>query len=168
MTKKASSPKAGKSTSRKIGKSPSRKPQRKDAESPAYTVFISHSSKELWVARQISKEIEAIGAKTWLDKKDLRGGDEIRRTVKHGIRSCQEALVLLSAHSVISQWVIYEVGVADGQGKRVTLILNSIAYHSLAPMQGVKAIDLNDFDDFLLELAKRIKVRLNKSRKAVS
>jgi hypothetical protein len=51
--------------------------------------------------------------------------------------------------------VIFEVGVAYAYGKRITLILNNIAPDSLAPMQGVKAIDLNDFDDFLLELTER-------------
>ena len=86
--------------------------RRKVAEPSAYTVFISHSSKELWIAGQIAKEIELLGAKSWLDKKDLRGGDEIRRTVKRGIRSSQEAVILLSAQSITSQWVIFEVGVA--------------------------------------------------------
>lgn len=127
-----------------------------DGAPAAYTVFISHSSKESWIAQQISKEIEALGAKTWLDLKDLRGGDDIRRSVKRGIRASQEAIVLLSAHSVTSQWVIYEVGIADGQGKRITPILNNIAHDEVAPLQGIKAIDLNDFDNFLLELAGRI------------
>lgn len=149
-------PKARKSDLRKPKRAAAQKAtRRKVAEPSAYTVFISHSSKELWIAEQIAKEIELLGAKSWLDKKDLRGGDEIRRTVKRGIRSSQEAVILLSAQSITSQWVIFEVGVAYAYGKRITLILNNIAPNSLAPMQGVKAIDLNDFDDFLLELTER-------------
>jgi hypothetical protein len=136
------------------------------AKAAVYTVFISHSSKENWIAQQISKEIKALGAETWLDMKDLRGGDEIRRSIKDGIRESQEAVVLLSAHSVTSQWVIYEVGIADGQGKRITPILNNIAHDEVAPLQGIKAIDLNDFGNFLIELAGRIKKRLGKTRKA--
>jgi hypothetical protein len=142
-----------------------RRAERKVAAKPAvYTVFISHSSKENWIVQQISKEIKALGAETWLDMKDLRGGDEIRRSIKRGIRASQEAVVLLSAYSVTSQWVIYEVGIADGQRKRITPILNNIAHD--APLQGIKAIDLNDFDNFLKELAGRIKKRLGKTRKA--
>ncbi len=138
-------------------KSVKRQAARKTPAAPAaYTVFISHSSKESWIAQQISKEIESHGAKTWLDLKDLRGGDDIRRSVKRGIRASQEAIVLLSAHSVTSQWVIYEVGIADGQGKRITPILNNIAPDEVAPLQGIKAINLNDFANFLLELTKRI------------
>src|SRR5947209_673210 len=137
------------------------------AQPAAYTVFISHSSKESWIAKQIAKEIEALGAKTWLDLKDLRGGDEIRRSIKRGIRASQEAVVLLSSHSITSQWVSYEVGIADDQGKRITPILNNLApEETLAPLQGIKAIDLNDFDDFLVELTGRIKKHLGKTRKA--
>ena len=169
MAKRPTSRKAGKpDTRQKIKKRATRKAKQKSAEPSAYTVFISHSSKERWIARQISKEIETLGAKTWLDLKDLHGGDEIRRSIRRGIRASQEAIVLLSANSITSQWVIYEAGIAYSQGKRITPILNNLAPdETIAPLQGIKALDLNDFDDFLVELAGRIKKRLGKTRKAV-
>src|SRR5438105_1232218 len=138
--------------------------QKSRAEPATYTVFISHSSKESWIAKQIAKEIEALGAKTWLDRKDLRGGDEIRRSVKRGIKASQEAIVLLSAESITSLRVIYEAGMAHGQGKRITPILNNIAPDKVPPLQDIKAIDLNDFDDFLLELTERIGRRRSSKR----
>jgi hypothetical protein len=166
MAKRAASRTPDKpATKQKANKSVARKA--KLAEPSAYTVFISHSSKERWIAGQIPKEIEALGAKTWLDIKDLRGGDEIKRSIKRGIRASQEAVVLLSANSISSEWVGYEVGVADNQGKRITPILNNLAPDvASGPLQGIKGLDLNDFDDFLVELAGRIKERLNKFRKA--
>jgi hypothetical protein len=137
-----------------------RKADPSDAIEPGvYTVFISHSSKEKWIARQIAREIEALGAATWLDIKDLRGGDEMRRSVKRGIRSCDEVVVLLSSHSTVSQWVSFEVGVAYAYRNRITLVLNDADPNSFAPMQDVKAINLNDFDDLLVELAARIAAR---------
>ncbi len=165
MARKASSPK-----SRKPSAAVQRKAkQLESAEPSAYTVFISHSSKEKWIAKQVAKEIEALGAKTWLDVKDLRGGDEIRRSIKRGIRASNEAVILLSANSITSQWVIYEAALADGQGKRITPILNNLApAEGLAPLQGIKSVDLNDFDDFLLDLAGRIKKRLSKAGRKVS
>src|SRR5215216_1616941 len=90
----------------KANKPPARKAITKAAEPSAYIVFVSHSSKEKWIARQIAKEIEALGAKTWLDLKDIHGGDEIRRSIRRGIRASKEAIVLLSANSVTSDWVI--------------------------------------------------------------
>lgn len=75
--------------------------------------------------------------------------------------------MLLSSNSISSEWVGYEVGVADNQGKRITPILNNLAPSvTSGPLQGIKGLDLNDFDDFLVELAGRIKERLNKFRKA--
>jgi hypothetical protein len=165
MASRTTSPKA-----RGPSKAVQQKAKPGDAAEPSvYTVFISHSSKEKWIARQISKEIEALGAKTWLDTKDLRGGDEIRRSIKRGIRVSREVIVLLSENSITSQWVIFEAAIADGQGKRITPVLNNLSPDVMpTPLQGIKAIDLNDFDDFLLELARRIKNRLDKDRKAAS
>lgn len=168
MAKRATSRKSVDSAAKqKTKKSPPPKVRREAAEIFTYTVFISHSSKERWIAGQISKEIEALGAKTWLDIKDLRGGDEIRRSIKRGIRASQEAVVLLSSNSITSQWVLYEVGIAGAFGRRIIPVLNNLAPDvGLAPLQGIKGIDLNDFDDFLLELAGRIKNRITRARKA--
>src|SRR5437764_5472184 len=114
MAKRATSRKVGEAiTKRKAGKAAAQKAKQKSSEPSAYTVFISHSSKEKWIAGQISKEIMALGAKTCRDLKDLHGGDEIRRSIRRGIRASHEAVVLLSANSITSQWVIHEVGIAD-------------------------------------------------------
>lgn len=62
-------------------------------------VFISHSSKDRWIARQISQEIEAKGRKwgirTFLDERDIKGGDSIPDTIRTEIRDCDEFLVLI-------------------------------------------------------------------------
>lgn len=167
MAKRATSRKAGKPATKQKAKEPAaRKARRTSTEPSAYTVFISHSSKEKWIAGQISKEIIALGAKTWLDLKDLHGGDEIRHSIERGISASNEAVMLLSANSISSQWVGYEAGFAAAQGKRITPILNNLAPDkNLAPLQGIKALDLNDFDKFLVELAKRIKNVLAKSER---
>lgn len=75
--------------------------------------------------------------------------------------------MLLSANSIKSHWVSFEAGIASGQGKRITPILNNLDADKVPdPLQGRKALDLNDFNDFLVELAGRIKQRLGKTRKA--
>jgi hypothetical protein len=127
VAKRATSQTVGKTATKQKAKKPTaRKAGRKSAEPSTYTVFISHSSKEKWIAGQISKEIKALGAETWLDLNDLQGGNEIRRSIKRGIRASQEVVLLLSAYSITSSWVSYEAGIADGQGKRITPILNNL------------------------------------------
>lgn len=83
MVKRVPSQKAAKPNSKRSSVKKARKRGGKlpATEPSTYTVFISHSSKEKWIARQISKEIMGLGAKTWLDLKDLRSGDEIRRSI---------------------------------------------------------------------------------------
>jgi len=122
-----------------------------------YLVFISHSSKEAWIANQISKELEALGARTWLDSKDLRGGDIWQEKILGAIDNCQEGLVLVSPDSVNSWWVAFEIGALSGQRKTVTPILNGVDPKGMASMRDVQAIDLNEFDKFLAQLKGRMK-----------
>lgn len=122
----------------------------------SYLVFVSHSSSNNWIANQISKEVTTIGAKTWLDSKDLRGGDVWQQGIMDGIDACQEGLVLVSPDSVNSWWVAFEIGALRGQHKRVTPILNGVSPREMGSMRDVQAIDLNDFNRFLEQLRERI------------
>ena len=121
-----------------------------------YLVFISHSSLDAWIARVMMEKIEALGAECWLDEKDLAGGDVIAADIIRGIRACHEAIILISPNSVKSQWVPFEIGGARSQHKRVTPILNNVKPQQMAPMQDIKGIDLNSFDQFLAQLKRRI------------
>ena len=121
-----------------------------------YVVFISHSSRDAWIASMMAEKVSALGAETWLDAKDLEGGDLITAKIREGLDACQEAVVLISPHSVGSRWVVFEIGAVWGQHKRVTPILNNASVDAIAPLKEIKVIDLNDFDRFLSELEKRI------------
>jgi hypothetical protein len=140
-------------------KKPSTQKPRRAPKSSVYTVFISHSSHDLWIANQIAKLVKECGGNPWLDKKDLRGGDVLQDAIIKGIRACHEAIVLISTNSVNSQWVAFEIGAVAVQRKRVTPVLNNVSLEAMAPMKGVKAIDLNEFDDFLGQLKGRINRR---------
>ena len=61
-----------------------------------YLVFISHSSKDRWIARQMARLIEEQEIQTFLDEKDIQGGDLISESIKRKIHECDEFLVLLS------------------------------------------------------------------------
>lgn len=69
---------------------------------------------------------------------------------------CQEVVILFSHSSKDSQWVGYEIGVADTKRRYLTPILNNVQYSEATLMQGIKAIELNDFDQYLSELKKRV------------
>ena len=93
----------------------------------------------------------------WLDEKDLEGGNVIANAIIAAIDSCNEAIVLVSNKSLNSQWVSFEIGGVRAQHKRVTPIMNNVMPSEMVPMQDIKAIDLNKFDQFLAQLARRIR-----------
>ena len=64
--------------------------------------------------------------------------------------------VLVTPFSVSSQWVSAEIGAFLSHGKRVTPILNHVERQAILPLLGVKAIDLNDLQRFLMELKDRL------------
>ncbi len=113
----------------------------------------------------MAEKIEALGARCWLDEKDLEGGDVIAADIIRGIDACHEAIVLISLDSVKSQWVAFEIGGVRGQHKRVTPILNNTTPEDIAPMKDIKGIDLNKFEgQYLAQLKKRV-VQHRRNRK---
>lgn len=122
-----------------------------------YTVFLSHSSRDNWLARVIAQKFRAAGAKVWIDEMSLTGGDAILRGVRDGMRAADEAVVLVSNESLKSQWVAAEVGMALVLRKRITGLLNGVEYATMAPLEGIKSYELNSFDKFVRELKNRIR-----------
>ena len=98
---------------------------------PDYLVFISHSSKDRWIARQMAAIIERkakrYGVRTFLDEVDLEGGDRIPATIKANLHACEEFVILLSPQSVTRQWVLVELGGAWTLDKRVIAITYNLA-----------------------------------------
>lgn len=123
----------------------------------SYTVFISHSSLDKWIAERIAEKVEEVGASYWLDVRDLPGGGNIMDEINVGVRDSQEVIVLFSPNSVDSHWVSFEIGVASAKGRHLTPIMNNVPYQTVQLIQGRKAIDLNDFAQYLTELKTRIK-----------
>jgi hypothetical protein len=112
------------------------------------------------LARTICERIEATGAATFRDDRDIHGGDDIPEEIRRQIKQSKELVVLLTPQSVGRQWVTLEVGAAWGWSKRIRIIV--ILYHVAAdPMPDMiknkKAILLNDFDQYVIELANRVR-----------
>lgn len=135
---------------------------RKRTTGKRYTVFISHSTKDRWIARQISQEIERrgrrFGVETFLDEKDIQGGDSFSDTIFPSIHNCKEFLVLMSPSSVTRGWVLMEIGAALGFRKRVVALMLNVEFNQLPdPIISNKAMELNDFDQYLDQLIDRVR-----------
>ena len=114
-----------------------------------YLVFISHSSKDRWVAKQMVKLIEERNkgyVEVFLDEKDIEGGQSIPDSIRNSIEQCDEFLVLLSNRSKDRKWVLIEMGAAWGLRKRIVMIIDKVSPNEMPDLfSPYKAIDLNDF-----------------------
>ena len=59
-------------------------------------VFVSHSSIDTWVAKQIAKGIEAAGASTFLDEANVNVGEDFEEKILSALNDASELLVLLT------------------------------------------------------------------------
>jgi len=126
-----------------------------------YLVFVSHSSKDAWIAHQMVRLIEergkGYGVTTFLDEKDIEGGEIFSDEIFDAVERCDELVVLLSAYSVERSWVLAEIGAALGQRKRVVGIVDKIPFDDIPDLlQQRKAYELNDFEEYLDELESRV------------
>jgi hypothetical protein len=120
-------------------------------------VFISHSSRDRWIALQVDRAIHEAGGQTFLDEKDLQAGDRIRERVKAGLKACDEFVVILSSASQLSDWVKGEIGAAWALDKRIVILLDKLSPRDVPDIVAdYKAYDLNDVERYVAELRTRI------------
>lgn len=108
------------------------------------------------MAHLIEEKGRKYGVTTFLDEKDIRGGDPIREEIRKNLQECSEFLVPLSRYSIESGWVLAEIGGAWVLGKRIVAITDKLTPEEMPDvMTPYKAIDLNQFEKYLEELIER-------------
>lgn len=126
--------------------------------SSGHQVFVSHATADKWLAVTLCEKIEATGATTFRDDRDIQGGDIIPREIFRQIRASQEFLVLLTPVSITRQWIMFELGAARLDDKRIVPILYQVSTEQIpAIIQQNKGFALNDVDQYFAELANRVK-----------
>ena len=120
-------------------------------------VFISHSGRDRWSAKQLDRLLRDIpGVETFLDEKDIQGGDRINENVRLEITLCDEMLILFSSASQESDWVKAEIGAAWVLGKRIVILLDKLSPRDIPQIvSDFRAFDLNDVERYLAEVASR-------------
>jgi hypothetical protein len=77
-----------------------------------YSCFISYSSKDEDLAQRLHADLQSRGVRCWFAPEALGIGDRFRERVDEAIRLYDKLLVVLSRHSIYSQWVEVEVKTA--------------------------------------------------------
>ncbi len=118
-------------------------------------IFISHSSHDKWVARQLSALLQADGHETFLDEKDIKTGESIDASIQANLKNSDHLLLLLSPASLTSQWVFIELGGAKALGKHIVPVLFHVAGNEVPhAISQLLARDINEIDKYFAELKK--------------
>ena len=130
---------------------------------PGFQVFISHSSSDTWVARQISYHLEQCGAVTFLDEADIEYGDDFEERILTAVQASEELLVLLTPWSVRRPYIWLEIGAIWGQGKRIVGVLHGLNANELITQEGTPAllkridlVEINKIDIYFEQVKARI------------
>ena len=134
--------------------------KKKKVSNQKYRVFVSHATADKWIATTFCEKIDAIGAASFRDDRDINGGDSIPESIRTEIQVSRELVVLLTPDSIERPWVLLEVGAAWGRRKnyRIVPVLCHVSFDAIPDIiEGKKAFHINDFDKYLAELKRRVK-----------
>jgi hypothetical protein len=89
------------------------------------SIFLSHSSGDKPFARKLAQELSRLNVKVWIDEAELKIGDSLIQKIGAAIDQMDFVGVVLSKHSVVSEWVQRELRAAltreFSDGKTVVL-----------------------------------------------
>jgi TIR domain-containing protein len=127
-------------------------------------VFISHSSKDTWVATQIAHHIREAGADTFLDEADIEHGDDFDEEIVKASRLCTELLLLLTPWSVERAYVWLEIGFFRHDNKRIVGVLHGLKPEDISAdpripvlLKKIDLVDINEIGSYFMQIERRVK-----------
>ncbi len=82
-------------------------------------LFLSYSRSDSATGDRLRADLEAAGHHVWLDRDDIRGGEQWRASIANGIAAADRILLLMSPASLQSENVAREVSIADDLNKPI-------------------------------------------------
>jgi uncharacterized protein YjbI with pentapeptide repeats len=74
-----------------------------------HSCFISYSTKDDEFARRLHSRMREANMRVWCAAKDLKGGKKLHEQVFEAIQTHDRLLIVLSEHSIQSEWVMTEI-----------------------------------------------------------
>jgi hypothetical protein len=79
---------------------------------PKATCFLSHSSADKQVVRQVAVALQSLGIETWFDEWQMRAGDSVVGRIQEGLASASSIVLFFSSRSLESPWLKAELEAA--------------------------------------------------------
>ncbi len=73
-----------------------------------YDVFLSHSSKDKDIVRDIANRLEADGINVWFDEWEIKAGDHIPVKIEEGLKNSRILVLCMSVNAFGSEWAQLE------------------------------------------------------------
>jgi TIR domain/Pentapeptide repeats (8 copies) len=100
-----------------------------------YSCFISYSSKDQEFADRLYEGLQGKGVRCWFAPHDVKGGEKLHEQIDAAIRLHDKLLLILSEHSMNSEWVKTEIAKARKremkEGKRVLFPVRLVGFEAL-------------------------------------
>jgi len=109
-----------------------------------YSCFISYSSNDQAFADRLYADLQAKGVRCWFAPHDIVGGRKIHEQLDEAIRLHDKLLLILSEHSMASDWVGTEI--ADAREREAREKKQLLFPITIAPFEDVKRWKLFDAD----------------------
>jgi hypothetical protein len=126
-------------------------------------IFISHSSKDTWVAKQIARGIAQFGGTPFLDEADVEIGEDFEDKILGFLEQAHELVVLLTPWALDRPYVWAELGAAWGRRIPIIGILHGMSATEFQSKTGIPVfikkrdlLDINSVDLYLEKLRTRI------------
>ncbi len=76
----------------------------------SFDVFLSHSSQDKAVVREVAERLKADGLRVWLDEWEIKPGDSIPSKIDDGLERSRVLVLCMSANAFGSDWAQLEAG----------------------------------------------------------
>jgi hypothetical protein len=80
------------------------------AEPFQFDIFLSHSSKDKTVVRELGARLQRDGRRVWLDEEQIKPGVSIPAKIEEGLERSRVLVLCISAHAFGSDWAQLEAG----------------------------------------------------------
>lgn len=125
-------------------------------------VFVSHSARDTWAAKQIVREIESCGAKPFLDEAEIGVGEDFEEEILNFLEHADELVALVTPWSLERPYVWAELGAAWTRRLPIFILLQGMTPGEFQSRPGVPVflkkrnlVDLNDIESYFAELRRR-------------
>lgn len=81
-------------------------------------IFISHTTKNDAFVKKLREALELFDELTWVDSRELTGGDKLKSTIEESISTARYFLIVISIDALSSEWVQDELDFALKQAKK--------------------------------------------------